>query len=74
MADSWQRQLRRAARSLDELRARFLPGLEITPEMREAELRFPTAVTEHYASLVERPDFSDPIFRQPVTITPSDWK
>ena len=77
MADSWQRQLRRAARSLDELRARFLPGLEITPEMREAERRFPTAVTEHYASLVERPDFSDPIFRQCVPsgeeLVPAPW-
>ena len=64
MAASWQSQLRRAARSLDEVRARFFPGMEITPEMREAERRFPVAVTEHYASLVRTPDFSDPVFRQ----------
>ena len=51
---SWQSQLRRAARSLDELRARFFPGMEITPGMREAERRFPLSVTEHYASLVEK--------------------
>ena len=76
-AGSWQSQLRRAARSLDDLRARFLPGLEITPAMREAERRFPVAVTEHYASLVERPDFSDPIFRQcvpaPGELVPAPW-
>ena len=34
MAASWQSQLRNAARSFDELRARFFPGMEITPEMR----------------------------------------
>ena len=77
MADSWQRQLRRAARSLDELRARFLPGLEITPGMRQAERRFPTAGAEHSASPVERPDFSDPVFRQCVPsgeeLVPAPW-
>ena len=81
MAASWQVQLRRAARSLDELRARFFPGMEITPGMREAERRFPVSVTEHYASLVRTPDFSDPVFRQCVPsegellpALPSVWK
>ena len=76
-AGAWRAQLRRAARSLDDLRARFLPGMEITPEMREAERRFPVAVTAHYASLVERPDLSDPIFRQcvpaPGELLPAPW-
>ena len=74
---SWPAQLRRAARSLDELRARFFPGMEITPGMREAERRFPVSVTEHYASLVRTPDFSDPVFRQCVPsegeLLPAPW-
>lgn len=77
MPASWQSQLRGAARSLDELRARFLPGLEITPPMREAERRFPVLVTAHYASLVRTPDFSDPVFRQcvpaPGELVPAPW-
>ncbi len=60
----WRWQLRRAWRSLDALRAERFPQMEITDGMREAERRFPMAVTPHYASLVRRPDFSDPIFAQ----------
>lgn len=59
----WQDQLRAAYRSLDALRALW-PGLRPTPAMREAERRFPLAVTPYYASLVRRPDASDPIFAQ----------
>ena len=62
-APRWARELARSIRSLDALQARF-PGLVVTDAMREAARRFPMAVTPHYASLVERPDFSDPIFAQ----------
>ena len=59
----WRSELARAVRSLDALAARF-PGLRVTPEMREAERRFPMAATPYYLSLVRKPDFSDPIFAQ----------
>ena len=60
---AWRRQLANRICSLDALEARF-PGFVATPRMREAERRFPMAVTEHYLSLVREPSESDPIFRQ----------
>ena len=59
----WRRELARSIRTFDALRARF-PGVVVTDAMREAARRFPMSITPHYASLVERPDFSDPIFAQ----------
>ena len=59
----WRRELARSIRSLDGLRARF-PGLAVTDAMRAAAARFPMAITPHVASLIGRPDFSDPIFAQ----------
>ena len=59
----WERELARSIRSLDALAARF-PGLAVTDAMREAARRFPMAITPHVASLIERPDFSDPVFAQ----------
>ena len=59
----WQTELARSIRSLDALRARF-PDLVVTDAMREAAARFPMAITPHVASLIERPDFSDPVFAQ----------
>lgn len=60
---SWQQQLAGACRSLEDLQARF-PAMVITPGMRAAAARFPMAVTPYYASLIEKPDASDPIFAQ----------
>ena len=60
---AWRAQLRAAVRSLDAL-LRVFPGLEITPEMREAEKRFPMAATPHYLSLVREASPDDPILRQ----------
>ena len=59
----WERELARSIRSLDALAARF-PGFVPTDAMREAARRFPMAITPHVASLIERPDFSDPVFAQ----------
>ncbi|MBQ3810242.1 MAG: KamA family radical SAM protein [Kiritimatiellae bacterium] len=59
----WERELARSIRTLDGLAARF-PGFAPTDAMREAARRFPMAITPHVASLIERPDFSDPVFAQ----------
>ena len=59
----WRIELARSIRSLDGLRARF-PDVVVTDAMREAAKRFPMAITPHVASLIERPDFSDPVFAQ----------
>lgn len=59
----WKRELASAYRSLDDLRRRF-PRMRITPAMRKAEATFPMAVSPYYASLIRKPDFSDPVFAQ----------
>lgn len=61
----WLRQIGRSLRSLDALAAQF-PQMRITDGMREAEKMFPLSITPYYASQIQTPDFSDPIFSQSV--------
>jgi lysine 2,3-aminomutase len=51
-------------RSAEQLAVRF-PGL-VPAEVTPALTRFPAAITPYYASLVEKPDMSDPIVAQAV--------
>ena len=60
---NWRDELRGAIRTLDALKTRF-PAMEITGAMRAAAARHPMCVTPHYASLIQTPDFTDPIFAQ----------
>lgn len=59
----WHVQLQHRITSLEALRATF-PSLTITLAMQEAANCFPMAITPYYASLIQIPDFSDPIFAQ----------
>ena len=60
---AWRREIAESIRSLDALARRF-PGMTITPDMQRAAAVFPMAVTPYYASLIRRPDFTDPVFAQ----------
>ncbi len=42
----------------------LFPTVNITDGMRKAQQTFPMAITPYYASLIQTPDFSDPIFAQ----------
>lgn len=59
----WKKQIRDSIRSLDALSV-FFPTLTITDKMRTAAQKFPMAITPYYASLIQKPDFTDPIFAQ----------
>ena len=59
----WQHQIKDSIRSLDALLSIF-PDIHVLEGMREAERKFPMSLTPYYASLIRRPDFSDPVFAQ----------
>lgn len=59
----WKRELDSSIRSLDAMRHRF-PTMIVTETMQQAAERFPMSITPYYAALIERPDFSDPVFAQ----------
>ncbi|MGI5867837.1 MAG: KamA family radical SAM protein [Kiritimatiellia bacterium] len=59
----WKRELANSIRSLDAMQRRF-PAMVVTDAMRRAADLFLMSVTPYYASLIERPDFGDPIFAQ----------
>ncbi|WP_425484853.1 KamA family radical SAM protein [Dissulfurirhabdus thermomarina] len=63
--DSWRWQLKRRFRNLTEL-ARAFPEIDIVPEMVEAALKFPLAITPYYASLIREWNPSDPVYRMAV--------
>ena len=57
----WRWQMRHRFRTVDELLELF-PTLRID-SIAQVASKFPLAVTPYYASLIARPDDSDPIFR-----------
>lgn len=59
----WKKQRRDSIGSLDALSACF-PDMVVTAGMREAAKKFPLAITPYYASLIQKPDFTDPVFAQ----------
>jgi lysine 2,3-aminomutase len=60
----WQWQLRSRIRTIPRLIELF-PALD-TAGIPAAAAKFPFAITPYYASLIRRPDASDPIFRMSV--------
>jgi len=58
----WRWQMRNRLRTIAQLRESF-PSLDVSSGLIEAARKFPLAVTPYYASLIRRPDASDPVFR-----------
>jgi len=61
----WRWQMRARIRTVEQLLERF-PRLPHPDGVREALNRFQMAITPYYASLIEKLDASDPIFRMAV--------
>ncbi len=59
--DDWRWQMRKRIRSFQQLE-RLMPAVKKMPEAAGVTLTFPMAITPYYASLVRKPDFSDPVF------------
>ncbi len=59
--DDWRWQMRRRIRSIQQLE-KFLPSVAGMSETAGVTLTFPMAITPYYASLIRKPDFSDPVF------------
>ena len=62
--NDWRWQMRHRIRSVEQLLA-FFPALRAA-EIAHVAAKFPLAITPYYASLIEWPDDSDPIFRMAV--------
>lgn len=61
----WRWQMRHRIRTVDQLAETFT-GLVLPPGVRRAAEAFPLAITPYYASLIQRLDETDPIFRMAV--------
>jgi len=68
----WRWQMRNRIRSMSRLSER-LSWKVTSPEAEKAAARFPLAITPYYASLIERPDASDPIFLMAVPQAEELW-
>lgn len=58
----WRWQMRHRLRTVERLLECF-PSLRDQPTMAQAAEKFPLAITPYYASLIQRPDASDPVFQ-----------
>jgi lysine 2,3-aminomutase len=63
--NDWRWQIRNRIRTLEQLSA-YLPGLSGRADLKAVIAKYPMAITPYYASLIRRPDLSDPIFRMSV--------
>ena len=61
----WCWRMKNRIRTVAQLRQRF-PDLDVSRGLIEAAGKFPMAITPYYASLIRRPDASDPIFQMAV--------
>lgn len=61
----WHWQMRNRIRTLKQLLSQF-PALHGKAGPAEVSNKFPMAITPYYASLIRRPDDSDPVFRMSV--------
>ncbi len=61
----WLWQMRNRIRSLAQLADRF-PDLRERLDLELVAHKYPMAITPYYASLIQRPDLSDPVFRMSV--------
>jgi lysine 2,3-aminomutase len=59
--NDWRWQIKNRIRTVEQL-AKFLPSLPDHQALKTVMARYPLAITPYYASLIQRPDTSDPIF------------
>jgi len=64
----WQREFGRSLRSLGALRS-FFSERWSAPALGPVVRKYPLLVSRYYAGLIERPEATDPIFRQSVPMT-----
>lgn len=60
--NDWKWQIKNRIRTLNQL-IRYLPNLHNNPKLTDVIKKYPLAITPYYASLIQRPDTSDPIFQ-----------
>ncbi|MDH7600376.1 MAG: KamA family radical SAM protein, partial [Sedimentisphaerales bacterium] len=63
--NDWRWQMAHRIRKPEQLLALF-PSLQAGPDISAVVARYPMAITPYYASLIRRPEPSDPIFRMAV--------
>ncbi|NLK41064.1 MAG: hypothetical protein GX298_03290, partial [Planctomycetes bacterium] len=61
----WRWQIRNRIRTLEQLLP-YVPSLGASSELPKVIARYPMAITPYYATLIERADMSDPVFRMSV--------
>ncbi len=63
--NDWQWQIRNRIRRIDQLGG-YISSITSQAELEKVVEKYPMAITPYYASLIERPDLSDPIYRMSV--------
>jgi len=63
--NDWRWQIRNRIRSLDQL-SKYVPLLSGRYELQKVIEKYPMAITPYYASIIQRADMSDPVFRMSV--------
>ena len=63
--NDWQWQMQRRLRTSGQL-TRAFKGLKSSEDWSKAAEKFPFSITPYYLSLIERPDYTDPIFKMAV--------
>jgi len=66
--NDWRWQMKYRIRSVAQLQD-YLPSLRMQRGLRDVAEKFPLAITPYYASLIQSPDSSDPIFQMCVPQT-----
>ena len=60
--NDWKWQIKHRIRTLDQI-VSYLPPLRDKTDLAKVIQKYPIAITPYYASLIQRPDTSDPIFK-----------
>jgi lysine 2,3-aminomutase len=63
--NDWRWHIRNRIRTLADL-LKYLPSLSGQTKLQKVVEKYPMAITPYYASLIERTDLSDPVFRMSV--------
>ena len=61
-SNDWKWQIKNRIRTADQL-IRYLPTLHNDQNLLDVIKKYPLAITPYYASLIQRPDASDPVFQ-----------
>ncbi len=61
----WRWQIRHRIRTFEQL-AQAFPALQRQTRIAEVASRYPLAITPYYLSVIQKPDYSDPVFSQAV--------